>query len=156
MCGTTGVNIKPGRWRSPVSPRRPGFRAINQALCHGWTGTGPVCFQGCRRHWPGYLSSVVSLLSLCSSRREGAGTLRSCLIVSEGHGYPLVLANRNNFFLAYLLFLLYLLPRACSIVANLLSGCHILRKFIDTTSHFRFSSTILHFRPLSTPSSFAH
>jgi hypothetical protein len=31
---------------------------------------------GCRRHWPGYSSSVVSLLSLCSSRREGASTLR--------------------------------------------------------------------------------
>jgi hypothetical protein len=29
-------------------------------------------FGGCRRHWPEYPNSVVSLLSLCSSRREGA------------------------------------------------------------------------------------
>ncbi len=37
---------------------------------------GPCVSGGCRRHRPGYPSSVVSLLSLCSSRREGAGTLR--------------------------------------------------------------------------------
>ncbi len=87
------ISIKPGWWRNPVSPRRPRSRAINQALCHGWTGTWPVCFRGCRRHRPGYPSSVVSLLSLCSSRREGAGTLRLRLTVSEGHGYPLVPTN---------------------------------------------------------------
>jgi hypothetical protein len=49
---------------------------MNQALCHGWTRTRPVCFRGCCRHWPGYLSSVISLLSLSSLRREGAGMLR--------------------------------------------------------------------------------
>jgi len=49
-----------------------------------------VCFRGCRQHRPEYPSSVVSLLSLCSSRREGAGTLHLRLIVSEGHGHPLV------------------------------------------------------------------
>jgi hypothetical protein len=46
VCGTAGVSIKLGRWRSPVSPWRPESRAINQALCHGWTGTRPVCFRG--------------------------------------------------------------------------------------------------------------
>jgi hypothetical protein len=46
VCGTAGVSIKPGRWWSPISPRRLGSRAINQALCHRWTGTGPVCFWG--------------------------------------------------------------------------------------------------------------
>jgi hypothetical protein len=42
------------------------------------------------RDMTGYPSSVVSLLSLCSSRREGADTLHLRLTVSEGHGYPLV------------------------------------------------------------------
>ncbi len=49
-----------------------------------------MCFRGCRRHRPGYPRSVVSLLSLCSSRREGAGTLRLRLTVFESHGHPLV------------------------------------------------------------------
>jgi len=72
VCGIAGISIKPGRWRSLVSPRRPASRAINQAFCHKWTGKRPVCFRGCRWRWPEYPSSVVSLLSLCSSRREGA------------------------------------------------------------------------------------
>jgi hypothetical protein len=38
--------IKSWRWRSPISPLRPGSWAINQALCYKWTRTGPVCFQG--------------------------------------------------------------------------------------------------------------
>jgi hypothetical protein len=59
VCGTAGVSIKPGWWRSPVSPRRPGSRAINQALCHGWTRIGPVCFRGCRRHRLGQSRSQV-------------------------------------------------------------------------------------------------
>ncbi len=91
VCGTVRVSIKPGRWWSPISPRRFGSRAINQALCHGWIGTGPLCFRGYCRHRPRYPSSVVSFLSLCSSRREGAGMSRLRLTVSEGHGYPLVI-----------------------------------------------------------------
>jgi hypothetical protein len=90
VCGTAGVSIKLGQWRSLISPRRPGSRAINQALCHEWTETGPLCFQGCRRHRPKYPSSVVSLLSLYSLRKEGPGTSRLRLTVSEGHEYPLV------------------------------------------------------------------
>jgi hypothetical protein len=62
-----------------------------RAFCHGWTETRPLCFRGCRRHRPGYPSSVVSLLSLYSWRREGAGTSRLRLTMSEGHGYPLVI-----------------------------------------------------------------
>jgi hypothetical protein len=83
-----GQHGRAGHGRVPAGTR---------ALCHGWTGTGPLCFRGCRRHRPGYPSSVVSLLSLCSSRREGAGTSRLRLTVSEGHGYPLVILVTRNF-----------------------------------------------------------
>jgi hypothetical protein len=44
----------------------------------------------------------------------------SALLYSTPSYPSLILANRNNFFLAYILFLLHALPRACSIVANLL------------------------------------
>ncbi len=36
---------------------------------------GPCVSGGCHRHRPRYPSSVIFLLSLCSSRKEGAGTL---------------------------------------------------------------------------------
>ncbi len=95
MCGTAGVSIKSRWWRSPVSPRWPGSRAINQALCHGWTEQGPCVSGGCRRHRPGYPSSVVSLLSLCRSRREGAGHEQAGHRLGTG-GYPLVLYTSIN------------------------------------------------------------
>jgi hypothetical protein len=59
---------------------------------------GLCVFGGCRRHRPEYPRSIVSLLSLCSSRKEGTGHGRTRheraghgRIVSERHGYPLVL-----------------------------------------------------------------
>jgi hypothetical protein len=62
--------------------------------------------------------------------------------------------KKKYHFLTYPLFLFLVIPHACFIVPKLLSGCHILGKFIDTISCFKFSWIVFHFRPSSSPSSF--